>query len=73
MHAELAESAYPLGFAGKPSRCSGRFAQRLVRQEPRERASVAIARNLEADERVDTSGNLALEALAVGSCKLVEE
>eukprot|EP00965_Chrysotila_dentata_P039460 1311957-Pleurochrysis_carterae.AAC.1 len=33
-NAELAESAYPLGFVGEPSRrCSGRFAQRFVRQE----------------------------------------
>eukprot|EP00965_Chrysotila_dentata_P137707 4555920-Pleurochrysis_carterae.AAC.1 len=32
-NAELAGSAYPLGFGGEPSWCSGRFAQRLVRQE----------------------------------------
>eukprot|EP00965_Chrysotila_dentata_P098618 3260266-Pleurochrysis_carterae.AAC.1 len=30
---ELAESAYLLGFVGEPSRYSGRFAQRLIRQE----------------------------------------
>eukprot|EP00965_Chrysotila_dentata_P235198 6200613-Pleurochrysis_carterae.AAC.2 len=39
----------------------------------RERACVAIARDLEADEFVDTSGDLAPEALAVGFCKPVEE
>eukprot|EP00965_Chrysotila_dentata_P109960 3633237-Pleurochrysis_carterae.AAC.1 len=39
----------------------------------RERVNVAIARDLEADELVDTSGDLAFEALAVGCCKLVKE
>eukprot|EP00965_Chrysotila_dentata_P236392 6201280-Pleurochrysis_carterae.AAC.14 len=37
------------------------------------RACVAVARNLEADEVVNTSGDLALEEFAVRSCKLVEE
>eukprot|EP00965_Chrysotila_dentata_P085670 2826523-Pleurochrysis_carterae.AAC.1 len=32
-NAELVASAYPLGFVGEPGRCSGRFAQCLVRQE----------------------------------------
>eukprot|EP00965_Chrysotila_dentata_P106227 3508203-Pleurochrysis_carterae.AAC.1 len=32
-NAELAECAYLLGCVGEPSKCSGRFAQRLVRQE----------------------------------------
>eukprot|EP00965_Chrysotila_dentata_P122875 4061184-Pleurochrysis_carterae.AAC.1 len=32
-NAELAESACPLRFVSEPSRCSGRFLQRLVRQE----------------------------------------
>eukprot|EP00965_Chrysotila_dentata_P102780 3393252-Pleurochrysis_carterae.AAC.1 len=42
----------------------------VVDLRSRERACVAIARNLEADELLDTSGDLALEALAVGRCKL---
>eukprot|EP00965_Chrysotila_dentata_P260592 6213960-Pleurochrysis_carterae.AAC.2 len=39
----------------------------------RQRVCIANARDLEADELVDTSGDLAFEALAVGCCKLVEE
>eukprot|EP00965_Chrysotila_dentata_P097161 3211506-Pleurochrysis_carterae.AAC.1 len=39
----------------------------------REHACVAIARALKGDELVDTSGDLALEELAVGCCKLVKE
>eukprot|EP00965_Chrysotila_dentata_P032031 1068169-Pleurochrysis_carterae.AAC.1 len=37
------------------------------------RACVAIARDLEANKLVDTSGNLATEALPVGCRKLVKE
>eukprot|EP00965_Chrysotila_dentata_P070192 2318041-Pleurochrysis_carterae.AAC.1 len=71
-NAELAESAYPMGFVGVPSRCSGRFAQRSsCSVKARERACVASARDLEADKIVDTSEDIALEALAVGCCKLV--
>eukprot|EP00965_Chrysotila_dentata_P137127 4535641-Pleurochrysis_carterae.AAC.6 len=39
----------------------------------RERECIAIARDLEANKLINTSGDLAPEALAIRSCKLVEE
>eukprot|EP00965_Chrysotila_dentata_P153264 5065353-Pleurochrysis_carterae.AAC.4 len=67
-NAELAESAYPLGFEA----INHLLDVKLLQQ--RERACVVIARDLEADELFDTSSrDLASEALAVGCCKPVEE